>query len=192
GPSRRREKRRCWVALWGVWGSGQVASSDALGQSWSARSAGLPDEPVYTLALTPGEEGRLYAGTLSGVYGSADGGASWKRLTGDLPEMAKVTSLLVDPSQPATVIAGTWRQAYPSDDGGHPWAGVFQGMVLDTELFSLTPIPEPPGEIWASTCGWVYQTIDRGTTWTRFKTGLDERRTLSFAALPDGRFLAGT
>ena len=51
---------RLWVALWGVWGSGQVAYSDDLGKSWSARSAGLPDEPVYTLALVPGKEGRLY------------------------------------------------------------------------------------------------------------------------------------
>jgi photosystem II stability/assembly factor-like uncharacterized protein len=45
---------RLWVALWGVWGSGQVAYSDDLGKSWSARIAGLPDEPVYTLALVPG------------------------------------------------------------------------------------------------------------------------------------------
>ena len=183
---------RLWVALWGVWGSGQVAYSDDLGKSWSARSAGLPDEPVYTLALVPGKEGRLYAGTLSGVYGSEDGGASWKRLTGDLPEMAKVTSLYVDPVLTDMVIAGTWRQAYRSEDGGKTWAGVFQGMVLDTEVFSLTPIPDHPGEIWASTCGWVYQTVDRGNTWVRFKTGLDERRTPSFAPLPDGRLLAGT
>src|SRR5882724_3532241 len=191
-PNRPVDHPRLWVALWGVWGSGQVAYSDDLGKSWSARSAGLPDEPVYTLAPSPGHEDRLYAGTLSGVYGSEDGGASWKRLTADLPEMAKVTSLLVDPSQPDTVIAITCRHAYRSENGGHTWAGIFQGMVLDTELFSLTPIPEHPGEIWASTCGWVYQTIDRGATWTRFKTGLDERRTLSFAALPDGRLLAGT
>jgi photosystem II stability/assembly factor-like uncharacterized protein len=183
---------RLWVALWGVWGSGQVAYSDDLGKSWSARSAGLPDEPVYTLALVPGKEGRLYAGTLSGVYGSEDGGASWKHLTGDLAEMAKVTSLYVDPVLTDMVIAGTWRQAYRSEDGGRTWAGVFQGMVLDTEVFSLTPIPDHPGEIWASTCGWVYQTVDRGNTWTRFKTGLDERRTVSFAPLPDGRLLAGT
>ncbi|HXO22563.1 MAG TPA: YCF48-related protein [Thermoanaerobaculia bacterium] len=183
---------RLWVALWGVWGSGQAAFSDDLGAHWVARSQGLPDEPVYTLALTPGQERRLYAGTRSGVWGSEDGGLSWRHLTADLPDIQKVTSLLVDPSQPETVIAGTWRQAYRSEDGGRTWAGVFNGMVLDTELFSLTPIPERPGEIWASTCGWVYQTKDRGSKWERFKDGLEERRTTSFAALPDGRLLAGT
>jgi photosystem II stability/assembly factor-like uncharacterized protein len=182
---------RLWVALWGVWGGGQVAFSDNLGQSWVARSAGLPEEPVYSLALAPGRQGRLFAGTLSGVYGSEDGGASWRRLTAELPELEKVTSLMVDPTRPETVIAGSWRRAYRSDDGGRTWAGIFEGMVLDTEIFSFTPVPEHPGEIWASSCGWVYQTLDHGDHWVRFKD-FEERRTLSFAVLPDGRLLAGT
>ena|GEM_PF-1007377 len=182
---------RLWVALWGVWGGGQVAFSDDLGKSWVARSAGLPDEPVYSLALAPGREGRLFAGTLSGVYGSEDDGASWRQLTGALADVQKVTSLVVDPSRPDTVIAGTWRRAYRSDDGGHTWTGIFEGMVLDTEIFSLTPVPEHPGEIWVSSCGWVYQTVDHGDHWVRFKD-FEERRTLSFAVAPDGRLLAGT
>jgi photosystem II stability/assembly factor-like uncharacterized protein len=183
---------RLWVALGGVWGGGQVAFSDNLGRSWAARSAGLPEEPVYSLALAPGRPGRLFAGTLSGVYGSEDGGASWRQLTADQAELQKVTSLVVDPSRPDTVIAGTWRRAYRSDDAGHTWSGIFEGMVLDTEIFSFTPVAEHPGEIWASSCGWVYQTVDHGDHWVRFKDGLDERRTVSFAVLPGGRLLAGT
>ena len=182
---------RLWVALWGVWGGGQVAFSDDLGKSWAARSAGLPQEPVYSLALAPGRQGRLFAGTLSGVYGSEDDGASWRQLTGAEADIQKVTSLVVDPSRPDTVIAGTWRRAYRSDDGGHTWTGIFEGMVLDTEVFSFTPVPEHPGEIWASSCGWVYQTVDHGDHWVRFKD-FEERRTLSFAVAPDGRLLAGT
>lgn len=185
-------KLRLWAALWGVWGGGHVAFSDDFGKTWVSRAAGLPEEPVYTLALVPGREGRLYAGTLSGVWGTEDGGESWRRLTGDLADMQKVTSLLVDPSQPETVIAGTWRRVYRSDDGGRTWAGIFEGMVLDSEVFSLTPIPEHPGEIWATACGWVYRTLDRGGKWERFKEGFEERRTPSFAALPDGKLLAGT
>jgi photosystem II stability/assembly factor-like uncharacterized protein len=183
---------RLWAALWGIWGSGQVASSDDLGKTWSARSAGLPDAPVYTLALVPGKEGRIYAATLSGVWGTEDGGASWQQLTGGIEDIGKITSLLVDPNKPDTVIAGSWRRAYRSDDGGKTWTGIFEGMVLDSEVFSLTPIPQNPGEIWATTCGWVYHTLDRGDHWERFKDGFAERRTPSFAALPDGRYLAGT
>jgi photosystem II stability/assembly factor-like uncharacterized protein len=185
---------RLWVALRGIWGGGHVASSDDLGKTWNTRvQGGLPaEEPVYTLALVPGHQGRIYAGTLSGVYGTEDGGVSWRRLTAEQPDMQKVTSLYVDPDQPDTVIAGTWRRAYRSDDGGRTWAGVFEGMVLDSEVFSLTPVAGKPGEIWASTCGWVYRTQDRGGKWERFKDGFEERRTTSFAALPSGRLLAGT
>ncbi|HEX9943189.1 MAG TPA: YCF48-related protein [Thermoanaerobaculia bacterium] len=183
---------RLWAALRGVWGGGHVAFSDDLGKSWISRAQGLPNEPVYTLALVPGREGRIYAGTATGVWGTDDGGASWRALTSDLPEVQKVTSLMVDPAQPDTVIAGTWRRAYRSDDGGRTWAGVFEGMVLDSEVFTLTPVPDRAGEIWASTCGWVYRTQDRGGKWERFKDGFEERRTTSFAVLPNGRLLAGT
>lgn len=183
---------RVWAAIWGMWGSGHVAWSDDLGGYWVAAAGGLPDEPVYALEPVPGKEGWLYAGTLSGVWGTRDDGVTWRRLTGALPEIQKVTSLHVDPLRPETVLAGTWRRAYRSDDAGRSWRGVFEGMVLDSEVFSLTPVPGRPGELWATTCGWVYRTPDLGGTWQRFKEGLDERRTPSFAALPDGRLLAGT
>src|SRR5215218_2547908 len=73
------------------------------GQLYVSRAGGLPNEPVYTLALVPGREGRIYAGTISGVYGTEDGGVSWRPLTADLPEVQKVTSLMIDPDQPETV-----------------------------------------------------------------------------------------
>ncbi len=183
---------RLWAALRGVWGGGLVAYSDDLGTHWIPRREGLAGEPVYALALVRGKEGWLYAGTSSGVWGSRDGGMSWRRLTWDLPDVQKVTSLLVDERRPSTVIAGTWRRAYKSDDSGASWYGVFEGMVLDSEVFSLTPFPGRPDEVWATTCGWVYKTADLGGRWERFKEGLDERRTPSFAVLPDGTLLAGT
>jgi photosystem II stability/assembly factor-like uncharacterized protein len=186
---------RLWAALRGVWSGGHVASSDDLGRTWSTRANGLPDQPVYTLALAPGRPGRVYAATSGGVFGSDDDGASWHPLTAELPEVEKVTSLWVDPAQPDRIIAGTWRRAYRSEDGGKTWTGVFTGMVLDTEVFSMVSRPGPEesgGEVWASTCGWVYRSTDRGTSWTRFQEGFVERRTPSFAALPSGRLLAGT
>ncbi len=182
---------RLWAGLRGIWGSGHVAFSDDLGKSWVSRGEGLSGQPVYSLALVPGREGRIYAGTLDGVWGTSDGGRSWAKLTGDLPELAKVTSLLVVPGEPETVIAGTWRRAYRSTDGGVTWQGVFDGMHLDSEVFTLVPTLQP-GEVWASTCNWVYQSLDEGKSWTRFVAGMDERRATSFDVLPWGRLLTGT
>lgn len=183
---------RIWAALWGIWGGGHVTSSDDFGRTWAARSTGLPDQQVYTLALVPGKPGWIYAATIGGVYGSTDDGASWAHLTAALPEVQKVTSLWIDPQRPDTVIAGTWRRAYRSEDGGRSWAGVFDGMVLDSEVFSLTSVPGHPDDLWASTCGWVYRSANRGASWERSQQGFTERRTPSFTALPNGRLLAGT
>ena len=183
---------RVWAGMWGIWGSGYVAFSDDLGETWVARGDGLSGEPVHTLALVPGREGVIYAATRSGVWGTEDGGLSWRYLTRDFPEIEKVTSLMIDPRDPDVVLAGTWRRAYRSADGGLTWSGIFEGMVLDSEVFTLTPVPGRDGEVWASTCGWVYRSADGGTSWKRFKEGLSERRTPGFAVLPTGRLLAGT
>src|SRR6185295_6506068 len=190
-PTKAGAPPRLWAGLWGIWSGGHVASSDDLGATWASRSGDLPNLQVYAVAPVPGEEGRLFAATAQGVWGTVNGGKSWRHLTAALPEIGKVTSLLVDPQRPGTVFAGTWRQAYRSDDGGATWQGVFDGMVLDSEVFTLTPGRES-GEIWASTCGWVYRTENSGGTWRRYQQGLGERRTPSFAVLPDGRLLAGT
>ncbi len=184
---------RLWAALWGTWGGGMVAVSDDGGQYWQPRGhADLAGTQVYTLARVPGRPQQVYAGTLSGVWGSSDGGESWQRLTADLPQVHKVTSLLVGPGDPDRVIAGTWERAYRSDDGGVTWRGIFEGMVLDSEVFTLTPVPGRPDEWWASTCGWVYRTRDAGGHWQRYTEGFENRRTPAFEALPGGRLLAGT
>ena len=183
---------RLWAALWGTQGGGLVVASDDGGASWEVPGRGLYHTKVYTVARVPGRPGHLYAGTLSGVYFSADGGVTWRHLTTQLPEVHKVTSLLVGPLDPDRVFAGTWERAWRSDDGGATWYGVFDGMILDSEVFTLTPVPGWPDEIWASTCGWVYRTLDAGGRWQRFRDGFENRRTPAFAALPGGRLLAGT
>jgi photosystem II stability/assembly factor-like uncharacterized protein len=184
---------RLWAALWGTWGGGMVVVSDDGGVTWQPRGhADLAHTQVYTLARVPGRPEQVFAGTLSGVWGSTDGGESWRRLTADLPEVHKVTSLLVGPGDPDRVTAGTWQRAYRSDDGGVTWDGIFDGMVLDSEVFTLTPVPGRPNELWASTCGWVYRSDNAGGRWQRFTEGFENRRTPAFAALPGGRLLAGT
>jgi len=182
---------RLWAGLRGVWGDGLVSVSDDLGATWLPRVGDLPDLPIYSLALVPGTKGRVYAGTLDGVWGTEDGGETWTKLSGAIPEMAKVASLHVPGDEPGTVIAGTWRRAYKSDDGGRTWRGVFEGMYLDSEVFELAETARP-GELWAPTCNWVYQSLDGGESWRRFVNGLDERRVTSFQALPWGRLLSGT
>ena len=182
---------RLWAALRGVFGGGAVVRSDDLGRHWERRSE-RQDDVVYSIALVPGEEDRLYLGSRTGVWGSSDGAKTWRKLSGSQPDLVEVSSLLVHPQHPQTVIAGTFRRAFRSDDGGATWRGVFTGMVLDSQVFTLNAVPGDQQQVWASTCGWVYKSEDLGESWTRMREGLFERRTPGFTALPNGRLLAGT
>ena len=172
---------RLWAALRGVFGGGAVARSDDLGRSWEMRSQ-RPDDVVFSLALVPGEDGRLFLGARTGVWGSTDGGVNWRQLSGGHPDLVEVSSLLVHPQHPQTVLAGTYRRAFRSDDGGATWRGVFDGMVLDSQVFTLNAVPGAADQVWASTCGWVYKSDDLGAHWTRMREGLFERRTPAFTA----------
>lgn len=185
--------QRLWMAGWGVFGGGIVAWTEDGGSVWTVRREGLERQQVYSMALVPDEEGKLYVGTRDGVYGTVDDGESWEKLTHAQPQMQKVTSLTVDPVNRQRVLAGTWRQAYRTDDGGATWQRVPEGMVEDTEVFTMIPVPGRPGELWASTCGWIYHGEGFGERWSRHKAWeYERRRTPAFAVLSADHLLAGT
>jgi photosystem II stability/assembly factor-like uncharacterized protein len=70
------------------------------GASWTPRGDGLPSEDAYLTILRQGltsvgegEGLELYFGATSGaVYGSADGGATWFEVAGNLPPVLAVTA----------------------------------------------------------------------------------------------------
>lgn len=54
--------------------------------TWTARSSGLPDVPMYALALESATQ--WFVGTDIGVYRTTDGGASWANFSHGLPNTA--------------------------------------------------------------------------------------------------------
>ena len=86
--------------------SGVYASADG-GATWRSSSAGMdPNEPIYTVAISPTQPETIYAGSLrSGVFQSKDGGKSWKLLNDGL-RMRSVHDLVVT-SDGETLYAGT-------------------------------------------------------------------------------------
>ena len=80
------------------------------GVTWSDIGSGLPDAPVYSLVTHPAYPQILYAGTLSGVYDSTDGGQSWNASSVG-PANVEVDQLSwFDTSQPdtPTLLAATF------------------------------------------------------------------------------------
>jgi len=75
----------------------QVFRSKTGGNEWEALTNGLPQQDCYVnvlrdaMAVDAMEECGVYFGTTGGqVYGSADGGESWKAIVRDLPAVLSV------------------------------------------------------------------------------------------------------
>src|SRR5216683_2116688 len=89
--------------------------------------------------------GRLLAGAADGIYGSDDGGSSWRRV--GLPDQ-EVLEVMPAPSDPRLIYAGTRPAAlFRSRDGGQTWAEVDSfSRAFDPENLGLPDIPSwPPG-----------------------------------------------
>jgi len=78
------------------------------GRSWARLTGGVPFTDITGLALHP--DGRtLYAGdfTAGGIFQSADGGETWKRLPSDGLLTERAWTLAVDPSLPGRVFVSS-------------------------------------------------------------------------------------
>jgi len=64
-------------ATFGGFSADNVYRTTDGGATWSNLAAGLPAAPVRSLVIAPFNSSYLYVGTEVGVFGSADGGASW-------------------------------------------------------------------------------------------------------------------
>lgn len=95
---------RVGVVYVGTEGGGVFRTLDG-GLTWSAANAGLTDLTVRALAVDPLAPEVVYAGTPTGVFVSAEAGASWTPF-GGLPETASVLFLALDPAGRA-LFAGT-------------------------------------------------------------------------------------
>ena len=92
----------CYVALNGfglpagqhIW---KTTNLSAVGPTWTASGAGLPDVPVNALVIDPVNPTNLYAGTDVGVYASTDGGANWAPYVTGMP-VVSVFGLSLQPS----------------------------------------------------------------------------------------------
>jgi len=140
-----------------AWGDGIYKSTDG-GRTFRnmglastrqiARVVTHPDNPdiVYVAAI-----GNLWAYTGDrGVFKTIDGGATWTKLRGGLPDdgHAGATELVIDPSNPNTLYAAYY------DRLRKPWTFTSGGKT-----------------------GGVYKSIDGGATWNKLRAGLPSGET---------------
>ena len=91
-----------------------VWKSTDFGRTWKDISKGIPLGPVNVIREDPVNGDILYLGTDGGAYVSADGGASWNVLGGNLPA-AYVHDLIIHPRDNVIVIATHGRGMWALD-----------------------------------------------------------------------------
>ncbi|MHB0858123.1 MAG: hypothetical protein ACYC5M_11210 [Anaerolineae bacterium] len=151
---------------------------------------GAPQSEIRALYASPAhaQDRTLFAEALDGLYRSQDGGVTWARLRGGLPEMRYLGAgrmpLAISPSfaQDGTLLAagndggascfGVWR----STDGGDSWRAVWDGLThLCVAQLAFSPTYATDGTVvalsqytnlFAADTGVVaYRSTDHGSHW---------------------------
>jgi photosystem II stability/assembly factor-like uncharacterized protein len=137
-------------------GGGLWVSHDG-GRSWSAVE-GLRGQSIRAFAQASSNPAMLFAGTLEGVFRSADWGATWTQISPpDSHEIHEVESLAIDPADPDVVYAGTWHLPWKTTDGGKSWHNIKKGVIDDSDVFSIIIDPAQPKIVFASACSGIYK-----------------------------------
>jgi photosystem II stability/assembly factor-like uncharacterized protein len=155
-------------------GSGVFKSTDG-GTTWTRLGNGLPTEDMGKIHLTVARNDSriVYAGILTrepreregsqtGLYRSADAGATWERVS-DPSTGYYYQNVFVDPSEDDRVYMPVF-ELNVSEDGGRTWREVnIRGVHND--LHGMWIDPTDPDHLVIVGDGGVNTTFDRGETW---------------------------
>jgi photosystem II stability/assembly factor-like uncharacterized protein len=150
---------------------------------------------VWSLALWPGDDAVIAAGTSSGVFLSRDAGVNWKKISAaDNTELQPVVSLAFHPTDSKILYAGTTHLPWKTANGGATWQSIHTGMLDDSDVFSIVVDPKQPEHVMASACSGVYNSLDGAAHWTKLDTPTGAFRTHFVALDPrhEGVVFAGT
>jgi photosystem II stability/assembly factor-like uncharacterized protein len=175
-------------------GDGVYKSTDG-GRTW--RNMGLEDsQHISTMLVHPEDsdvvlvsaQGPLWtAGGQRGLYKTADGGQTWRKVLGD-DEWTGVTDVVMDPRDPDVLYAATWQRhrtvaaylgggpgsgIHKSTDGGETWEELTTGLPSsDMGKIGLAISPQDPDNVYAAIeldrrTGGLYRSMNRGAAWTK-------------------------
>ena len=146
--------------------NGKVWVTQDTGAHWTQINAGLPQRWVTGLAIDPTNAARVIV-TVSGyrfgeplthVFLSADFGAHWSDIHGNLPEIP-VNVVRADPTHTGVFYLGTDAGTYATTDCGAHWQPLGSSGLPLSPVTDLT-VDAPRGRIFASTFGRSMYSLD--------------------------------
>ena len=169
-------------------------NDDNVGMGWITQHGLF----VKTLAIDPNNSARIYFGTSTHVFSTANAGVSWdpvytKKKSNDYwqgtgLDTSVVADVTVDPTNPDNIYAGYWDLGFlKSTDGGVSFKRTAVGMEYKHNTFAIIVDPDNPSTLYAATGWWetnqgnVVKSTDAGETWTVIKTGLPDAQVWSIA-----------
>ncbi len=164
-------------------GRGVFTTSDG-GGHWSGvpPEGGLTSTRVLALATDPSTPGAVYAATLGGgVFGTRDGGATWRAMSSGLAGR-NVSALAHVPSTPAALYAGTSRGVFKAVD--ESWMPVNSGCG-GLRMTAVAIDPTDPAVLYAAAdAEGVLKSVDGGDSWEAAQAGLPNVRVSALAVDP--------
>lgn len=173
----------------GSFGGGEVWTTTDGGDSWTDRSAGLPDNPmqavVYdgTRLLVGG--GQLFGSENVGLYRSTDVGATWTPLHDGTWPVLVVNDVAVDPNNAQKILVATdGGGVNRTTDGGGSWE-IGIGGTAGLAGRSLRFRPNSSSELFLGTSSLaVFRSTDSGDHFAQSSTGISELNLFSIDANP--------
>jgi photosystem II stability/assembly factor-like uncharacterized protein len=211
-----REPKNVWVGSGESWTRNSVSVGDGVyksgdgGDSWqrvglenSERIARIQVHPADSATVWVCATGHLWNGSEErGVYKTADGGKSWKRVL-YVDADTGCADLAVDPQEPRILYAGMWQfrrtpwsfrsggpgsGLYKSSDGGETWRPLRQGLPAGNKgRIAVAVAPSRPSVVYAlveSRNTALYRSDDTGETWAEVNSSFNiQARPFYFARL---------
>jgi len=169
------------------------------GNHWKSQFDSMPNESIGAIGIAPSDPSVVYVGTGEannrqsssigdGVWGTTDGGKTWKHL--GLGDSQSIARIVVDPANPKIVYVAVLghlfgpnreRGLYKSTDGGATWKNV-KFIDENTGFTDVAIDPSNPKILYAASyqrrrTWWgfngggpgsaLWKTTDGGETWTR-------------------------
>ena len=132
------------------------------GKTWEALPS-IHGRSIRAMHLAPSDPKVIVAGTISGVFRSQDGGATFTRISPPTyKEIRNVESVAIDPKDPNIVYAGTWHLPWKTENGGQEWHSIKKGMIEDSDVFSIIVDPHAPTRVYVSACSGIYHSDNAG------------------------------
>src|SRR5579859_5615571 len=172
-----------------------IYRSDSAGELFR-KIQGIPYSARRTrmLQMDPTDHNIVYAGTTEGLWKTADGGATWKHMTGS---NIIINDVLIDPRQPSRVLLATDRSGVlASDDGGVTFTASNRGFT-HRQAAALLVDRGSSNVLYAGVLndkefGGVFVSRDAGQTWKQNSDGLDGRDVFVLRQAADNTLVAGT